>query len=226
VIVVPRDYDGDGVRDPAVYDPNTGTWKILRSSDGTVATKKLGWKGITMVDAADCDGDGKADPIIFNPKTKTWQVLQSGEGSTRVVKDFGWAGIKLVCGDYDGVGQATLAFYSPTSGNWYVWRQDGAHETMKLGAPGVRVCPIDADFDGTLDPCYFDPSTGTWTWKSFANGWTDTVKFGDSTVTPHPFDWDGDGMPDTMGFYSPYRAGFLDHYRETDGSKKAYMVNF
>ena len=97
---------------------------------------------------------------------------------------------------------------------------------LKLGAAGARVFPLDADFDGTLDPCYFNPSTGKWTWKSLVNGGGATVKFGDSTVTPHPFDWDGDGMPDTMGFYSPYRAGFLDLFREADGTQAAHMINF
>ena len=226
VIIVPRDYDGDGIRDPAIYNPNSGYWQILQSATGEVAVKKLGWKGINLVDAADTDGDGKADPIIFNPATKTWQVLHSSGGGTTVVKNFGWAGIKLVCGDYDGDGWADLAFYSPASGNWYVRWQDGTQSSLTLGVPGARIFPLDADFDGTLDPCYFDPATGKWTWKSLVNDGGDTVKFGDSTVTPHPFDWDGDGMPDTFGFYSPYRAGFLDLYLSPDGSRAAHMINF
>ena len=33
-------------------------------------------------------------------------------------------------------------------------------------------------------------------------------------------------MPDTMGFYSPYRAGFLDNYLSPLGGRQVYMVNF
>ena len=226
ITVVPRDYDGDGVRDPAIYNPASGYWQILQSTTGAVAVKKLGWKGITLVDAADCDGDGKADPIICNPASKTWQVLRSSDGGTTIVPNFGWAGIKPACGDYDGDGRAELAFYSPTSCTWYVRWRDGTQTSLKLGVAGARVFPLDADFDGALDPCYFNPSTGKWTWKSLGTGAGETVKFGDSTVTPHPFDWDGDGVPDTFGFYSPYRAGFLDLYLAPDGTRSAYMVNF
>ena len=226
ITVVPRDYDGDGVRDPAIYNPASGYWQILQSTTGAVAVKKLGWKGITLVDTADCDGDGKADPIICNPASKTWQVLRSSDGGTTIVPNFGWAGIKPACGDYDGDGRAELAFYSPTSCTWYVRWRDGTQTSLKLGVAGARVFPLDADFDGALDPCYFNPSTGKWTWKSLGTGAGETVKFGDSTVTPHPFDWDGDGVPDTFGFYSPYRAGFLDLFLEADGTRRAYMTNF
>jgi hypothetical protein len=50
------------------------------------------------------------------------------------------------------------------------------------------------------------------------------VKFGDAT--PYPFDWNNDGMPDSLGFYSPYRAGFLDLYRKADGSKGTHKICF
>jgi hypothetical protein len=39
---VPGDYDGDGRTDLAVYDRNTGTWTIKRSSDSVVITRTLG----------------------------------------------------------------------------------------------------------------------------------------------------------------------------------------
>ena len=224
--LVPRDYDGDGVRDPAVYDSNTGTWKIRQSGTASIVTKKLGWKGITAVDAADYDGDGKADPIIFNPGSKTWQVLQSKNGATAVVKDFGWGGIRLFCGDYDGDGHADLAFYAASSCRWYVRFQDGKVRWVSLGRSGVRPCPVDSDRDGALDAGYFAPDTGKWTIRSFVTGRTVTTKFGDSTTTPHPYDWNNDRVPDTLGTYSPYRAGFLDLYRNTNGTSTAYTTNF
>jgi hypothetical protein len=33
-VPVPGDYDGDGITDIAVWQPQTGIWHIIRSSDG------------------------------------------------------------------------------------------------------------------------------------------------------------------------------------------------
>ena len=178
------------------------------------------------MDAADFDGDGKADPIIFNPASTTWQILQSGNGATAVVKNFGTTGVKLFCGDYDGDGYADLAYYVAKNYRWYVRFHDGRTTWVTLGASGVRPCPVDLDMDGALDAGYFDPATGKWTVRSFVTRATSTVKFGDKTTTPHPYDWNNDGMPDTLGIYSPYRAGFLDLYKNADGTTTAYTINF
>ena len=42
-VPAPRDFDGDGKADVAVYRPSSGVWYVLRSSDG--ALQQLQWGG-------------------------------------------------------------------------------------------------------------------------------------------------------------------------------------
>jgi FG-GAP repeat len=41
-ITVPGDYDGDGKTDFAVWRPSSGTFFVLRSSDGVVVSQQWG----------------------------------------------------------------------------------------------------------------------------------------------------------------------------------------
>jgi hypothetical protein len=44
-IPMPRDYDGDGRVDIAIWRPSTGVWWIINSSNGSVATQQWGAYG-------------------------------------------------------------------------------------------------------------------------------------------------------------------------------------
>jgi hypothetical protein len=111
----PRDFDGDGRNDIAVY--RDGTWFIIRSFDEGVTT--TGWGGLPqdIPVPADYDGDRKTDIAVY--RDGIWFVLLSSGG----VIARGWGGLPediVVPGDYDGDGKTDLAVYR--DGVWWVLR--------------------------------------------------------------------------------------------------------
>jgi hypothetical protein len=84
---VPRDYDGDGEIDVAVY--RYGMWYILRSLDGAVITVDWGLAQDVPV-PADYDGDGKADIAVY--WDGTWYILRSSDGVQTAV---GWGTVGI-----------------------------------------------------------------------------------------------------------------------------------
>ena len=125
-VPVPRDYDGDGQADIAVYRPETGTWYILRSTTGSTSFVSYQWgAGADIPVPADYDGDGKADVAIYRPATGTWYIIMSSPDiefwyySARLG---GGEGDIPVPGDYDGDRRADPAIYRPSDGSWFVLR--------------------------------------------------------------------------------------------------------
>ena len=67
-----RDYDGDGLPDPAVWRPWGGVWLIDDQSDG-LRIERLGQPG-DIPAAADYDADGRAEPAIWRPDAATLET--------------------------------------------------------------------------------------------------------------------------------------------------------
>jgi hypothetical protein len=127
-VPVPRDYDGDGKVDVAVY--RAGYWYTLRSSDGGVTSTEWGGMARDIPVPRDYDGDGKADIAVY--RDGMWYILRSSDGGVTAV---GWGGMAQdipVPGDYDGDGKTDIAIYR--GGAWYILRSsDGGVTWTQLG---------------------------------------------------------------------------------------------
>jgi hypothetical protein len=78
----PFDFDGDGRTDISVWRESSGTWLIIRSSDGLLSMPVLGASGDVLV-PADYDGDGRTDIAAWRPSTGQWFIIESSTGSLR-----------------------------------------------------------------------------------------------------------------------------------------------
>lgn len=78
--VVPQDYDGDGVLDPAVWRPSLNKYFIIssKSGEGMVINGPESVLGLPV--RGDISGDGTADIIHFAPETQRFTVLSSESG--------------------------------------------------------------------------------------------------------------------------------------------------
>lgn len=200
-VPVPGDYDGDGLRDPAVYHQAGGTWYIRRSSDGATQVTPFGWFAADPV-PADYDGDGKTDLAVYHGASGTWYIWQSASQTLKTVQ-YGWSAPTPVPADYDGDGKADIALYHAPLGMWYIIRSTtGSPATTQYGFPGTKPVPADYDGDGFADIAVYAPSTGLWYIHRSSFNSTITVQWGFAAANPVPADYDTDGSDD-IAVYHP-----------------------
>jgi len=120
-VCVSADYDGDGLVDPALYQPDSGEWRVLLSGQHYVDTNNsafLGGPGFEPL-LGDFDGDGKNDPAVYRETTGEWFVILSASGYYPVVTTvLGGPGYNPVAADYDGDGMTEIAVYQPVTAHW------------------------------------------------------------------------------------------------------------
>lgn len=144
---VPRDYDGDGRVDLAVWDfagTDAGTWYILQGGSNftTAFSVRFGLQtagGTFPSELAvpmDYDGDGKTDIAVVRHCATVnsgdcgrWYILQGGTGfktafSVQWGKTTVGATEDPAPGDYDGDGRVDIAYVksagTPDAGTWYI----------------------------------------------------------------------------------------------------------
>ena len=76
---MPKDYDGDGETDVAVYQQSTGNWFIVGSTSGFFQVLNFGGAGFIPV-PGDYDGDGKTDVAVYQQSTGNWFVVGTTSG--------------------------------------------------------------------------------------------------------------------------------------------------
>jgi subtilisin-like proprotein convertase family protein len=200
-ILVPADYNGDGVTEIGYYRPGTGVWAIpshlLFSNSISFYFYYIQFGISTDIPIpADFDGDARADLNVFRPSDGFWYQRLSTDNSERSIP-FGISEDKPVPADYDGDGKADVAVFRPSNGTWYIFRSsDSQVYAQPFGTTGDRPVQADYDGDGKADIAVFRPSDGSWyILKSSDNGVLG-YSWGVSTDIPVPGDYDSDGKFD------------------------------
>ncbi len=193
------DFDGDGKTDLSVYTPNTGTWKIEKSSNNSYAETNFGLSGDQLV-TGDYDGDGKSDLAVFRPSTGVWYILGSTSGFR--ANQFGVSGDIPVEADYDSDGKTDIAVFRPSTGVWYIAQSTLGIRITQWGLSSDKAFTGDYEGDGKADLAIFRPSTGVWYILQSSSSIPLIAQWGISTDKPVSGDFDGDGKSD-LAVYRP-----------------------
>ena len=193
------DYDGDAVRDLAVWTAQTGEWSIVYSSTGQTVRTFWGQAGdLTLL--GDYDADRKSDIAVFRPSSGTWFIKRSSD-DTYLIKAWGVSTDIPLAGDYDGDGRTDVAVWRPQDGTWYIL--NNSTNQFRIEAWGAGYAPFydepvagDYDGDGRTDLAVFRRADGFWYIKLSSTGGYIIKQFGATTATPVPADYDGDGKTD------------------------------
>ncbi len=194
------DFDGDGKTDASLWNPDSGRWFILQSSDGELRHPvQLGvyCAGDILV-PADYDGDGATDIAFYRPVDGNWFFVRS-RSRTVVIQTFAGPG-DPVQADYDGDGKSDFAFFNSATGMWRI--RQSSNSTLReqqWGAFNDLAAPGDYDGDGLADLAVFRRSEGNW-YVLKSSGGVLVQNWGGSGDQLVPADYDGDGKTDFAVF--------------------------
>ncbi len=138
------DFNGDGISDMVVFNPETGLWRAVEAKrTGGYTTKTYGqrFQGYRTKDqiqwfkgnaVGDYNGDGRADIAFFLPQTKEFWVAEHN-GEIFEFKHYGMLTIpnlnlfkcEWFAGDFDGNGLSDNVLFDETTGSWILMRNQG-----------------------------------------------------------------------------------------------------
>ena len=144
----PGDFTGDGISDPAVYQPTSGTFAIRPSQGGTTQTIYFGapGPGQTIPAPGDYTGSGREEVAAYIPAYGVY-AYRPADGGPDVLVPFGIAGAGRTIpapGDYEGTGKDDIAVYLPSLGAFGIRPSGGGpDEIIPFGMPGPgRSIPV------------------------------------------------------------------------------------
>jgi hypothetical protein len=217
------DFDGDGAKDPAVFDSSTATFYYISSLDGSDCSQQWGSPGDIPV-PGNYDGGAMDNFAVFRFSTPTWLIRPDGGG----------APIEFSCGnsganeiplpaDYDGDGITDCAVMDRDSHVWTIRRSDGLANIVKAHGTG-NDHPVPGNYDSIpgTELAIYRPADYSWHWVSAVNSNQGAKIFGDTSRIPVPADFNGDGTDD-WATYTPSNSNW---HIEINGGGTADVLDF
>jgi len=213
------DFNGDGRTDIALFNPLSGTWKVLASNGSGFDKLTFGsWDPAanwTTPLTGDFNGDGRTDLAARSLADGGWRVALS-DGSAfatsiwrRQRTSIAWE--HLTAADFNGDGLTDIAVWNTRSGAWRVLQSTGSRFTNSRftfwdpAANWTDVVAADFDGDGRIDLSAREATGGALVValtqpESFTTATWGQLETSVAWQFITPGDFDGDGQKDLVAW--------------------------